>query len=54
MKQSGVGVININSTQPVKENVAEILKLVNDSNYFAQVENTKNPHTSKLNPINIS
>lgn len=54
MQQLGVTIFRINSTQPVKENVTQILKQVNNFNHIPEVENRDNPHTSKLNPVNIS
>ncbi|HEY8897722.1 MAG TPA: hypothetical protein VIM79_23010 [Niastella sp.] len=53
MQQSGVGIMRINSMQPVKENVAQILKMVNNFKP-AQEEITNKAFSSKLNPINIS
>jgi 2-phosphoglycerate kinase len=52
MQQAGVEIMRINSTQPVKENVTRILKLV-DNLKPVQADNTKT-YTSKLNPVNIS
>jgi adenylate kinase family enzyme len=54
MQASGVTIIRINSTQPVKENVAQILKMVNNFNHVTEAEKSNRTYTSKLNPINIS
>jgi thymidylate kinase len=50
MQASGVRTIRINSTQPVKENVAQILKMLNNFNHVPEEENSKT-HTSDLNPV---
>jgi deoxyadenosine/deoxycytidine kinase len=54
MQAANVQIIKINSTQPVKTNVAQILTKVNELNKAHKTANTTKTYTSKLNPINIS